>query len=381
MATIETAAAIFVLYANGQCDAPIATWTTQKMGKNFRISSARSHDAKWREEKERNIKSILSIDEQSMANCVSATIVLSQSEFKANGTHANLVPLISLFAAIYSSRNYSNMCWVEEWLSLHTSSDCQNFTSNWQSNGQNGLPNWMTRSARLCIQWTPHLDFVYDLVDSCAHTLDDGDQHEVDDDDKIFRSQWIRVWTRTIRNITDCEFLCVSSRLLEFFIAIILFFMDSMADETKFVYRRLLRANWNLFERHDFSAKQMTNICHDVNCLKRKKWEKYSRAAALIFIEHKNLLGSFVVERMTCILRSRHNRIYVNRAAQWAWRQSLSQDECDFLFRFISKKKTKSSRLLKRAQAYDMNDVAAVAAILAKQWPQKVELNIEFAIS
>lgn len=82
MATIETAAAILVLYANGQCDAPIATWTTQKMGKNFRISSARSHDAKRREEKERNIKSILSIDEQSMANCVSATIVLSQSELK-----------------------------------------------------------------------------------------------------------------------------------------------------------------------------------------------------------------------------------------------------------------------------------------------------------
>lgn len=114
---------------------------------------------------------------------------------------------------------------------------------------------------------------------------------------------------------------------------------------------------------------------------KKKMGKILTRSSVDFYRTQKSSLESFVVERMTCILRSRHNRIYVNRATQWAWRQSLSQDECDFLFRFISKKKTKSSRLLKRAQAYDMNDVAAVAAILAKQWPQKVELNIEFAIS
>lgn len=62
--------------------------------------------------KKQKIDFVDRIDEQSMANCVSATIVLTQSELKwmkKKHTHANLVPLILLFAGIFQSELFKYM--------------------------------------------------------------------------------------------------------------------------------------------------------------------------------------------------------------------------------------------------------------------------------
>lgn len=201
----------------GQWDAPIATWTTQKMEKEFENISLAQYLAQ-------SSKSILSTvgstdrpNERTIDGklCQCDNCFVTQKIYMRRSRTLIYCPLISLPAL---NRNYSNIWRAEERLAhkgralpgvgqqkFHVQSPIEwtkmDYEIEWRDRHIWIGETFMHSMDAAC------LDFIYDLA---TYT------HDGDDDDQVFRSLWIRFNKNKSKCNGLCQFLCVFGHIIHY---------------------------------------------------------------------------------------------------------------------------------------------------------------------